>query len=931
MFDLILVCGTSMNRFRLYMLKYQVIMMLLGYCYYLGCTHWAFAQSSELTAEQKKIVYPQMALKAGVTGKVVLKVWISTRAKIEKIKVVNVDPSGLGFEESAINYGQTVLFPVKKIQGIAVRYQDTIRIEFTAQMLAYALQQQGNEEEARYVLLNAYKASSTKPSQYFTEQSRYGAGKQDTQAIGLSIHSATRQGVDSKQTVYTKPLPKVTGPTVTFEGQILEGGSKIPIPDAIVKFTRFDALRLSDQKGYFNFFKVPAGRIKVEIKRRGYASLEQWVLLTPDSPNIFKKFYLKSVSFETQKRQGVHIPPHVITRYDINQEELQSIAGIDSDAIQAVRDLPGVYRVPFNMGPLVMRGGLTGGAYLLGSPMMRVQHQGGNRSMIPSLLIGQLHISHDYGLEQARFGGGILDVQLKKAPYQGLEAQVEMNAWELMGMVGAPISPYLTITGATRIGLMPTWVDHFDLRQQQEYAPRMAQTQDTHFRLTYRHDLHHIDLLISSFLDSSQASNPIGRLENPSQRGTQEFSLNGLQMHGQWTYENPKHRYHNKLNFSLGVQNEYQTPSVDGYSDTLGTQIHIQDQFKMRINKPLWFNAGLEQFAQILDFQRQGVPLSTEGQGRMLPRSPRDFVVNNQMLSYQPAAWLGLEARWLRVHLLAGSRVQYFSDTGQVTAEPRLTLRTLPFFGSILKLGAGMYTKQIDLQLLDPTLGNGQLKHEQHIYTSAGIEQKITQQLYIDITGFYRDLKDRVRINSDPMVRFSSDGTGYAKGVETLLRYKMDHRFYGWIAYNFVQARLKDGNEAEERMSDWDQTHQLSVLLGAKIISGLSLNTRWRFTSGMPYSDIPDRTFDSDRGQFSFATNQRINPFRMQSFHQLDLRLDYEWNFEQWKLLLYVQMNHVYAQESEEMVHPLAGVNQNAPEFLHSWPRWSSLGVRATF
>ena len=111
----------------------------------------------------------------------------------------------------------------------------------------------------------------------------------------------------------------------------------------------------------------------------------------------------------------------------------------------------------------------------------------------------------------------------------------------------------------------------------------------------------------------------------------------------------------------------------------------------------------------------------------------------------------------------------------------------------------------------------------------------------------------------------------------------------------------------------------------------MSLNSRWRFTSGLPYSSVPDATFDSDRGQQSFAMNSQINSLRMGTYHQLDLRVDYEFIFNHWKLLTYIQMNHIYARENEEQVHPLDGLNPQAANFLYSWPRWASIGVRATF
>jgi hypothetical protein len=174
----------------------------------------------------------------------------------------------------------------------------------------------------------------------------------------------------------------------------------------------------------------------------------------------------------------------------------------------------------------------------------------------------------------------------------------------------------------------------------------------------------------------------------------------------------------------------------------------------------------------------------------------------------------------MRVHFNLGARVNYFSDTEQFTPEPRFTVRYMPAFGTLLKLGAGLYTKRLDPLALDPNIGATGLKHERHTYVSGGLEQRFTRELWLDVEGFYRLLQDRLRRDLDPTVRLRSDGEGYSSGAELTLKYDPVGRFYGWAAYTFAYTRVKDGPEDFLRRSDIDQSNKLSVLGGGEAHPG---------------------------------------------------------------------------------------------------------------
>ena len=125
---------------------------------------------------------------------------------------------------------------------------------------------------------------------------------------------------------------------------------------------------------------------------------------------------------------------------------------------------------------------------------------------------------------------------------------------------------------------------------------------------------------------------------------------------------------------------------------------------------------------------------------------------------------------------------------------------------------------------------------------------------------------------SEPSGKERSDGTGQTAGGETLLRLDLNRRSYGWIAYTYTYARLKDGPQGREYRGDYAQDHALSLVGGYFITPSLRLNLRWRYSSGLPYSPSPSQILDSDRNQIFWNTSS-INTLLFDDFHQLDLNI----------------------------------------------------------
>jgi hypothetical protein len=65
---------------------------------------------------------------------------------------------------------------------------------------------------------------------------------------------------------------------------------------------------------------------------------------------------------------------------------------------------------------------------------------------------------------------------------------------------------------------------------------------------------------------------------------------------------------------------------------------------------------------------------------------------------------------------------------------------------------------------------------------------------------------------------------------------------------------------------------------------------------------------------------------RLPAFHQLDVRLDKQWDFDAWKLMLYVELRNAYNRENAEAITYNYDYSRNKP--VSGLPLLPVLGIR---
>jgi hypothetical protein len=375
--------------------------------------------------------------------------------------------------------------------------------------------------------------------------------------------------------------------------------------------------------------------------------------------------------------------------------------------------------------------------------------------------------------------------------------------------------------------------------------------------------------------------------------------------------------------------------------------IQTRSEIGWKITKGIKFNAGMDFQAGAFDFVARFPQPPRPGEPDAGPFVTRPPIEQRRSGTVFRPAWYG-EFEFVpfdRWRIVPGARVDFARDSGHADFSPRLNSRYdlvkgLPGEGpdaaparlrTTLKGGVGVFAQPPDFPETDPVLGTPGLHSNRAIHYSLGVEQEFTRQIELSVEGFYKDLDELV--SRDPDVSgdfvYNNEGTGYVIGGETLLKYKPDERFFGWLAYTISRsARTEDDTD---RPFEWDQTHNLVVLGSYRLGRGWEFGARFRFVSGRlvtPVLPALPALYAADAGAYVPLQGDLYSD-RLPIFHQLDLRLDKRWQFESWRFTAYLDVQNAYNNAAVEDI--AYNYNFSKQTFTTGLPMIPSIGIRGEF
>ncbi|MBK7628989.1 MAG: TonB-dependent receptor [Bacteroidales bacterium] len=199
----------------------------------------------------------------------------------------------------------------------------------------------------------------------------------------------------------------------------------------------------------------------------------------------------------------------------------------------------------------------------------------------------------------------------------------------------------------------------------------------------------------------------------------------------------------------------------------------------------------------------------------------------------------------------------------------------------------------------------------------AGLELIPEESVQLTIEGFYKNysrypfsVRDSVPLSSKAAdygifgdEELVSTSRGRAYGLEFLARLKEFKKTNLVFSYTFVRSEFR-GLDSEMIPSSWDNKHLINMTTTRKFNRNWDIGLKWRFVGGAPYTlyDLEKSSYKAAwdlQGQ-GYLNYSQFNSQRLKAFHQLDIRVDKQYFYTGWSLMLYADIQNLYNHKADQ-------------------------------
>ena len=656
------------------------------------------------------------------------------------------------------------------------------------------------------------------------------------------------------------PMARADSLEVAVRGQVLDHAGK-PVEFATVAVPALKRGTATDENGRFAL-SLPAGRVTLEVSQLGYerARVEVQVgtataplrVTLADEPVALAEVTVTASSFgKTGTSEGA-----VVSRRDVVMTP-----GGAADVFQALRALPGI-NAPDEGAAVVVRGGPPDETLIrldgtdIGHPYHYEHASGGLFSDLDSYMLKSAFFSS--GGFGAKYGGvlsGVLDIETQDPLHQKAVSVGLGMAGATLATSYALVPDRLALVSAARLSITSILFHLYGTSRDYESAPTSA---DGMAKLIGRYSpTGKVSLM---WLDAGDAVS---------------LASDYLNYHGRY-HEGERSRFGAlvlqdviaskvALRAELGGQQWASGwsfgPIVSNEGERNG-QASIEGVWPASPRHELSFGIGdrVRHSELTGTFAADSTDLSPGAPVRTRETRP---TVN------RPGAYLEDKLRiWGPLYATLGGRVDYASQPGTWSTDPRAALAWRLDPRQTLRVAVGRYHQLPAATFLDPRYGNPRLEPLEADHVIAGYEWK-TERANLRLEGYAKSYRGLVL--DDTTTFYSNRGHGYARGVDAFVQGTWS-RLTGWLSYGWLDTRRRELDDPRELPSRFDVRHTVTAVAEYAVSNVWQVGTRYSFNSGHPWTPVVGRTWDAARGVWHpvFGENQSA---WFPSYHRLDLRM----------------------------------------------------------
>ena len=687
---------------------------------------------------------------------------------------------------------------------------------------------------------------------------------------------------------------------------------------------------VADENGHYIIKGIKPGFIVLQVSFVGYETMISDKILVNNSQVVNFNIYLN----QDNNLEGVVVKPDFFKKEDsaplsmqrIDQREIESNPGSNRDISRVIQSFPGVASTPAYRNDIIIRGGGPSESkfYLDEVEIPVLNHfstqgaSGGPVGIINADFIRSVNFySSSFPAEKYNALSGVLSFKEKDGNMKKMNLQFSLGASESAITFDGPIGKKTNYIFSVRrsylqllfsaIGLpfLPTFND-YQLRIKTNFNPKNQLT-----------------IISIGSLDRLKLNDDIND-PTPSQ----EYILSYIPINNQWSYTIggvykhftdegyhmlvlSRNVLHNQL-YKYPDNDETQEKTLNYNSDEIENKTRYE--FHFRQNDIKYVLSASAEYAEYNNDTYQKTFLYDK-----LTDLKYDTDLN--LFKYGLSASAYKEFLNNKLGFAFGLRLDgnnYNDNTANLFNQfsPRLSVSYDIDKKNRISAAVGRYFQNAsyvtlgyrdDSQIL---INKNSAKYIGLDQYNFGIEHKFSDRIFLSIEGFYKkyfnypinmttgsSLANQEVYSSvygAAIVDFIGDGE--ASGFEILNRWNYD-TFSLLASYTYVRS-LFTNLSGKYVASAWDSKHLFTLTASKSLKKDWRIGLKWRYVGGLPYTPYDmDKSSEIDVWNINggaYLDYDLLNENRLKAFHQLDIRIDKNYYFNKWSLMLYFDVQNAY-------------------------------------
>ncbi len=204
-------------------------------------------------------------------------------------------------------------------------------------------------------------------------------------------------------------------------------------------------------------------------------------------------------------------------------------------------------------------------------------------------------------------------------------------------------------------------------------------------------------------------------------------------------------------------------------------------------------------------------------------------------------------------------------------------------------------------------VGNSNLKAQQTISGEVGVQQAFTDDISIDLTAYFRDIRNLAGTRTDDIrlpfgtasySQYVNSDFGFVQGIVLTLTKRLSNNWSATVDYTFQSAKgnasdpaatrnqIAGGDRPEVRLVklNWDQTHTVNATFSYSSDDNWGFSLIGQYGSGFPYTPTTSLNISS------LLTNSELKPVST----NVDLRAYKDFIFGDFRLSLFARVYNVF-------------------------------------